>query len=236
MFTMITTAQASGRRFVNATIVTLLLAAHWASSEGAQAFPRTSVYLYKYSGTHSEEQRRAFEDFEDMLREKLISLSEEISQEITKKGLDADHFGRLRIDKVIDSQGNHLEFEGSLDDLHRKWQERGTLKLLTGRIRRDNAPFVAKSRIYLGALGDELGTRHITVRLSIDPDAFESAKDSYTATTLYALAIDARRFHNWELSHYLLQRAYVYVADIADSIEEMGLLRTKIEDALGQSR
>ena len=214
MFRIITASRTYNRDLAAAMIVALLVVAHWISSAEAQNIPRTSLFVYKYSGAHSEEQRNALEDFEDMLRDRLITLSEEIMEQWP----NFDYFSYLRITKVIDSRGEHIEFQGNLVDLSSKWQERGTLELLAGRIRGDEAPFVARSRIYLGELGEGLGNRSIKFDLLIDPDAFECASDSHTAITLYALAMDANsRTDSGELSHYLLQRALAYARGLPNS-------------------
>lgn len=209
------------------------MAVHWASSAEAQDFPRTKIYLYKYGGAYSEEKRNALNDFEVMIRDRLVTLSEEILEEWP----NFDYFSHLSITRVMDSRDQHIEFQGSLADLKRKWQERGTLELLTGRIRGDNAPFVARSRIYLGELGEGLGSRPIKFDLLIDPDKFECARDSHTVITLYALAMDAAsRADSGELSRYLLQRASVYAEELPISALGIRRLRDAILTALEQGR
>ena len=166
-----------------------------------------------------------------MLRDRLLTLSEEI----TEQWPNFDYFIHLGVTKIIDSRGEHIEFQGSLGDLSSRWQERGTLELLAGRIRGDEAPFVVRSRIYLGKLGEGLGNRSIKFDLLIDPDAFEYAKDSHTAITLYALAMDAKsRADSGELSHDLLQRAHVYARDLPNSARGIEPLKNAISAALEQ--
>lgn len=176
------------------TIVGVFLSFTWAFSSMAEE--RTEVHLFQYGRTNTPVLQAAFQDFHDMLVEKLPKLAAEMLK--TDVGLQAGSklsLEKLSLQSVRDTEGVLLRPEfmvASLDEKRQYWLQTGALGVLTGHIRKQEQTLYANTTFYWGRLKGPFPDEMITLKLPLAGDTFDNTLDSHSIAVLYALAQETR--------------------------------------------
>lgn len=157
----------------------------------SQAEERTEVHLFRYGRTNTASLQTAFNDFQDMLVEKLPKLA----SELLKMKVEIPALSHLRLKPVLDENGQLLRPEarvGSLDAERQYWLQTGALSVLTGHIREQGGTTYAYSTFFWGALRGPYPDEMITLKLPLVGESFDNTSDSHSVAVLYALAQESR--------------------------------------------
>jgi hypothetical protein len=199
----------------------------------AQSGARINVLIYRYGGaSQSQAHEVAFERFIDMVQDRLLSLSGELS------GLGGNLAYLHDLQRsVVTQNGQPIEFNGSLSDLKKHWSQGQTLAVLTGQIGEHAQKFRVRSRIFLGDLKGALPREDIVVDLEFDINDFEPASDTHAVAAIYALAMDARRRGlPRDAILRLLNRAKQYARGIDDHLAGIAQLKAAITQSLSDAK
>lgn len=199
----------------------------------AESSARLNILIYSYGGaSQSPAYEAAFQHFLDMVQDRLLTLSGELSQ----LGGDLAYLRDLKRSRVT-RQGHPIEFNGSLADLRTEWTQGQTLAVLTGQIREQVSKFRVRSRIFLGDLKGALPREDMVVDLAFDINDFEPASDTHAVAAIYALAMDAkRRSLPADAILRLLNEAMRYADGIDDRITGVRELKAAIAQSLADAR
>ena len=189
----------------------------------ALAEGRSSVHLFQYGSTSAPEAQRAFEDFRELMVDKLPRLASELLSVQELAGLDelallpvpgADGQGLARPSERIPSLAKRRDY----------WKATGALALLTGRVKRAGASdYVIRSSFFLGELGQAPGTEVIDVELPFTAAAYDTTQDSHSVAVLYAFAMDlARDCAKRAEVFFLLSQAALRSDAVAEDDPELG--------------
>jgi hypothetical protein len=196
----------------------------------AQLYPRLKISIFRYDKTDSDKHVEKFSNFRGIITDKIVRLSEEL-EEIDQ---NLSYLKNLTINFVTDLDSNkHVVFRGSLQDLQNHWQRTGSLEVFRGRIRTDGNLYSVRSKIYLGDLKGHLNEATITVDLPIKDEEFDTTRDTHSAVTLYALAMDARERRRPKTEiNALLAEALNRLPEDHENISGMKVLKEAIDQAL----
>jgi len=199
----------------------------------AQIVPRVSISIYKYS-VNSTKQAKGFDQFKDIISAKIRKLSEELQVKSGK----IDYISGLSPHFVTRPNNiEHLRFDGSVEDLYKHWRNSSALEVFTGRVRDVGSGLSVRSDVFLGDLKGDLAKQTITLDLPINDDQFDTTRDSHTAVTLYALAMDAQRCGSPpDVVLVFLSEAYSRVNDVRENVPDIKILKEAIEKAIGKLR
>ncbi len=191
------------------------------------------MLIYRYGGSsQSPAHEEAFRHFIDMVQDRLLTLSGELSG----LGGNLAYLRDLKRSRVT-RQGQPVEFSGSFDDLRTEWAQGQTLAVLTGQIREQVSTFRVRSRIFLGDLKGALPREDVVVDLEFAIDDFEPASDTHAVAAIYALAMDAKRRRlPTDATVRLLNEAKRYADGIDDSMVGIRELKAAITQSLAEAR
>ena len=191
--------------------------------------PRVKISIYKYKGIHNGAHEAAFDQFTEIIHDKIINLA----QTLAAQGDEYKYLLDLKPVPVTDIVGTHLEFSGALAELEKYHTTSKALEVFSGRLRGDNSSFSVRSRVYLGSLGEALEHNSISLDLQIDDSEYDRTTDSHSLITLYALAMDARRLgYPRELIYALLGEAVLRMPEVPDDLKGVPEVKAAINQAI----
>lgn len=191
--------------------------------------------LFRYDGidrTGDKATREAaFERFRNMLRDRMLSLSGELSDQDKAFG----YLLKLEQSPALDNDKKHTRFVGPLAALEAEWNSRHALQILVGRIGASGSIFKVRTRFYFGDLHGHLPSRQLQLEFPISEDEFDTTADSHTLATLYAVAMDAKRRKS-ETSKIikLMHLARQYGQGVPNNILGIPELKQAIERSLAE--
>lgn len=198
----------------------LFLSAQQVNAEGP---PRLIIKLSKYEG----DPQSAFGQFYRILKNKLLNMSLELSEKDDPNG---DYLAQLELDRTgVEAP---LTNEAKLD----YWEKTGALAILEGMIfSSGDGEIIILSTADLGELGKNLPKRTIDLELKVTPREFRSMRDAHSLTTLYALAMDAKRLNKPDpVLIAILSKAYAISQDLApDTSPDIEFVKKEIKKMLG---
>lgn len=149
---------------------------------------RSILHVYRYANTETPERQAAFEQFQEAITSKMLSLRDELGQSINLPTLNA-----LAMRKVLNRTTQaHLSVVGiSSDQMAAFWSQQGALGVLYGRLQDEDSEFRVRTRFFMGTLKGSLPATSVTIDLPLRDEEFDTTRDSHSAVTLYALAMDS---------------------------------------------
>lgn len=188
---------------------------------------RTAVHLFQYGRTNTPAMRAAFQDFHDLLVEKLPKLAAEmLKADIGLQTQAKSSLEKLSLKSVRDNEGVLMRPEfmvASVDEKRNYWLQTGALGVLTGHIRQQEQTLYANTTFYWGQLKGPFPDEVITLKLPLVGETFDTTSDSHSIAVLYALAQEARQGCNHVADAIkLLSEAHKRAKSITEDFQAMG--------------
>lgn len=193
---------------------------------------RTTLHLYRYANISSPKKTDAFENFQQIITSKFLTLGDELRGTASLPSLNV-----LAVNKVLDAKtGEHLNFTGlSSLNLEKYWEAQGALAVLLGRLQEREQDYLMRTRFYLGKLKGTLPSPSVNIDLLVRDDQFDTTRDSHSAMTLYALAMDAtdQCEHRGQVMQ-LFNEALIRATAAKDAFESFDEVKKAIEVGVEQ--
>jgi len=151
-----------------------------------------SVNLFKYHGSEANELYTGFNQFRGILKDKIITMVEEI----LSSNPNCDYLAHLNLcfinDYLPDSYDQIIDF----------WNRNSIiqpLELLSGAMFLEESSIIVQSRAHVNtdqSNNEKIEIKSIksfNIKMEIKPEEFGSIRDSHSVLILYALAMDAKR-------------------------------------------
>jgi len=148
-----------------------------------------AVTLFKYHGSEQGELSIAFNQFQGIIKDKIVALVQEIK---------ASNSNCFYLDKLHLCYINQYS-PSSYDSILQYWNSnsKSILEILTGTIFSKEGTVIVGSRAYFNDAIEyhksQTNLKTMNFELRVSPDEFGATRDLHSLITLYILAIDAKR-------------------------------------------